>query len=1180
MGRVSEHPVLHVPELETIDFFFEGAPLTARRGEVISSALFAHGITTFGLHPEDGSPQGIFCANGQCSQCMVIADGEPVKACMATVRPGMQVQKLVNLPATPEIDREKVSFAEIEDLSCDLLVIGGGPSGLGAAIEAADAGLSVIVVDDKDEAGGKLVLQTHTFFGSVHQCYAGTRGIEIARILSADAAKRRNIRMMTSTMAVGVYSDSKVGVVRGDRYMLVSPKSMLVAAGAREKALVFPGADLPGVYGAGAFQTLLNRDLVRPSEKLFIVGGGNVGLIAAYHAMQAGIGVVGLIEGLPEVGGYWVHADKIRRLGVPIYTSTTVVSANGEGAVESVTVAEVDENWKIRPGTYRTYPCDTLLIAVGLEPVNELYETALRFGMKAYVAGDAEEIAEASAAMFSGRTVGRTIARDLGRDVEVPDRWLEMTSTLKSHPGRQDFPVLLPKNGTRVFPVLWCVETIPCNPCVEACSHGSISVPDDGNILSRFEFTGECHACGKCVAACPGLAITLVDLREREGGKALVTIPWEMAVDFEIGDRKTAVGRKGEVIGEGVVAEILDKRGRAPCSAACPAGVRAQGYIELIRKGSYDEAIALLRRDLPLPSVCGRVCYQPCEADCVRGEVDETIAILNLKRFVSDWALARDERIAPAPVTHEERVAVVGSGPSGLACANELLHRGYGVTVFESAEKAGGMLRYGIPQYRLPDPVLDGELGVLEKRGIEIRTGERISGYRELMDGPFDAVYLACGAQASTRLGIEGEELGNVTGMLEFLRAVNSGERTTLTGKVAIIGGGNSAIDSARAAVRLGAEEVRIVYRRSREEMPAHDWEIEEAEKEGVLFEYLAAPVKVLGRKVAEKLVCQRMELGKPDESGRRRPVPVKGSEYEIDVDHLVPAIGQRADLGGVGDGVRTTDWGTIEADPVTQETGVDGLFAGGDVVTGPSTVVEAFGAGKRAAESIDLHLTGGDLKRDREMTIPVSKAIRSEGEGRRERVVPASLPVGERVKGFGEVVAAFTEEEARAEADRCLGCGASCETFGREPGTDRYDSSVMVVLEVDAPSATKIAGIRAQDEEITRPIETVMPPDCDDDVVVCRCERVALGPIRDAIRDGVRDMNQLKAMFEAGLGACGGKTCGSLIHAIFRREGVPPEEVTGYTHRPLVAEVPLGSFAGAGGDDTGDDGDEEGGAK
>jgi sarcosine oxidase, subunit alpha len=333
---------------------------------------------------------------------------------------------------------------------------------------------------------------------------------------------------------------------------LVEPTVLLVAAGAREKSLTFKGNTLAGVYGAGAFQTLVNRDLVRPSERLFIVGGGNVGLIAGYHALQAGIQVVGLVEALPECGGYKVHEDKLKRMGVPIYTSHTVLSANAGGeqgeCVESVTIARIDENWKPIPGTELSFACDTLLIAVGLDPVDEFYHKAIEFGIPAFAAGDSDEVAEASAAMFSGKIRGLEIARALGRETgEVPPDWRSTADILKSKPGRvlqETIPV-----EEVVYPVLHCSQEIPCNPCTSVCSQGSIFI-DENDIRQVPDYIARqlgttCIACEKCVSICPGLAITLVDLR-KANGSAFVTIPYEFGREaIHQGDWVTLRIRKG-----------------------------------------------------------------------------------------------------------------------------------------------------------------------------------------------------------------------------------------------------------------------------------------------------------------------------------------------------------------------------------------------------------------------------------------------------------------------------------------------------------------------------------------------------------------------------------------------------------------------------------------------------------
>jgi sarcosine oxidase subunit alpha len=549
--RIPVHPILPRAEEPTVEFTFNGEPLRARAGEMLSSALFAAGVHVFGHHPKDDAPQGMFCSNGQCSQCTVIADGVAIKSCITPVSPGMDVRSCEGVPPLP-YSSAAVSSKPIETLECDLLVIGGGPSGLAAALEAADAGLNVLIVDDKDRLGGKLVLQTHTFFGSVEDASAGTRGIDIATNLAQEIAKRSNIRALLETAAVGVFCDRAVGVLTGNRtYRIIRPGKLLIAAGAREKSLVFPGNTLPGVIGAGAFQTLVNRDLVECSRRLFVVGGGNVGLIAGYHALQAGMEVAGLAEIMQKLGGYRVHADKLRRLGVPIYTGTTVVRADGEETLESVTIAPVDENFQPVMDKARTYSVDTLLIAVGLSPVDEFTEAARAAGIPTWVAGDAEEIGEASAAVFGGRIRGRELA-----GLDVPPDFREKEQILKSPPGEVFEEDLEPKCAR--FPVLHCVEEIPCDPCRTVCPEGSITlVPNRGDILDVPTFSGECTGCLKCVAICPGLAITLVsDYDERES-TAQVTIPFELIPHFDVDDEITLTDTEGEIVGNGTVRKIL-----------------------------------------------------------------------------------------------------------------------------------------------------------------------------------------------------------------------------------------------------------------------------------------------------------------------------------------------------------------------------------------------------------------------------------------------------------------------------------------------------------------------------------------------------------------------------------------------------------------------------------------------
>ncbi|MBN1503650.1 MAG: FAD-dependent oxidoreductase [Candidatus Eisenbacteria bacterium] len=563
-ARISGHPVIDVVERRDVPFTFNGRRLLAKEGEVISSAVFAHGIHVFGHHYRDGSPQGIFCVNGQCSQCLVLADGVPVKACMTLVREGMDVRSCEGIPALPCED-DPSTFREIPVHKTRVLVIGGGPAGVCAAIELGKLGVQVLLVDDKPELGGKLTLQTHSFFGSKSDCWAGTRGIRIAEHLRGEVSGLKSVEVWVQAAAVAVFSDRKVGVLRAGKYELVEPDVVLVACGAREKTLPFPGCDLPGVYGAGAFQTLANRDLVRPSERLFVVGGGNVGLIGSYHALQAGIRVVGLCEALPECSGYKVHKDKIMRLGVPVYTSHTVVRVEGREHVERVTIAECDKKFKPLAGTEKSFAVDTVLIAVGLSPIDELYKQARQFGMEVYAAGDSEEIAEASAAIFSGKMVGRKIARSLGLECDIPPEWDELAALLRSKPGRT-FEHALSSPLPSKFPVVRCVQEIPCDPCTKVCPKKSIVIRA-GSITGVPEFRGECLGCARCVAACPGLAITLVELDyDPEEKLALLTLPYELSDGLvTTGQEVETADFLGNPVGRGKVVAFKDTSVQVKC---------------------------------------------------------------------------------------------------------------------------------------------------------------------------------------------------------------------------------------------------------------------------------------------------------------------------------------------------------------------------------------------------------------------------------------------------------------------------------------------------------------------------------------------------------------------------------------------------------------------------------------
>ncbi len=547
-NRIENHPVLPIQEKEEVSFYWNKKKLVSRKNEVISSALFANGIKIFGHHHKDKSAQGIFCANGQCAKCTVIANGIPVKACMIKVKDNMIVESVEGRPTLPDVN-DQPEISNIEKIETDVLIIGGGPAGLSASIQLNDNKIDTILIDDKDMLGGKLVLQTHKFFGSVKDSYAGMRGMDIGQMLANDVEQSEYIKVWKNSTGLYVFDDKKVGILKDGVYKLVTPKIILNAAGAREKFLRFKGNSLSGVYGAGAFQTLVNRDLVKPTEKLFIIGGGNVGIIAGYHALQAGINVVGLAEALPACGGYKVHEDKLKRLGVPIYTSHSIVSANGNESVSSVTIAEVDKNFQTVEGTNKTYECDTVLIAVGLESVAEFTDEAKQAGIKVIAAGDASENAEASSAMFNGQIAGLKIVREfIPETKQIPDEWYQKADILKSYPGEpEEIEAFEGEEG--IFPVIHCKQEIPCNPCSTVCPEGAILMDGDP-IKGRPKYTKGCKGCMDCLTICPGLAICLIDFRTDKENPT-VFLPYEV-YNFPVkkGDIIDCVDVDGNLLGK------------------------------------------------------------------------------------------------------------------------------------------------------------------------------------------------------------------------------------------------------------------------------------------------------------------------------------------------------------------------------------------------------------------------------------------------------------------------------------------------------------------------------------------------------------------------------------------------------------------------------------------------------
>lgn len=482
-----------------------------------------------------------------------------------------------------------------------------------------------------------------------------------------------------------------------------------------------------------------------------------------------------------------------------------------------------------------------------------------------------------------------------------------------------------------------------------------------------------------------------------------------------------------------------------PCRLACPISTDAPGYIAAIAKGRLEEAMEIIGKDNPLPAVCGRVCHHPCEASCRAGEEGESIPIRALKRFVTDHAENYRSQGKTREGRKKERVAIVGSGPCGLSAAHSLAQMGYQVRVFEALPVAGGMLAVGIPSYRLPKDILQADIEGIKDLGVEILTGISLGkeiSLEELLK-EYKAVLIALGAHKSLELGIPGEDAEGVLHSLGFLKAVNLGEEVKVGPKVGVIGGGNSAVDAARTAIRLpGVDSVSIIYRRTRAEMPAFPEEVEAALEEGVDIQFLTAPTRVLthdGR--LEGVEYIRMELGEPDESGRRRPIPIEGSEFVQELDTLIVAISEQPNIPFRDSKIKLSKWNTIEVDPETLATDQEGVFAGGDVVTGPNTVIDAIAAGKVAARSIDRYLRGLPLRRYKP-----KKSIKPVRSTKAAPTRPWSkiphLPLEER-KGFKEVGLGLPQETALAEAWRCLRCDS-----GRCPSSTVGVAQILGILE------------------------------------------------------------------------------------------------------------------------------------
>ena len=574
--------------------------------------------------------------------------------------------------------------------------------------------------------------------------------------------------------------------------------------------------------------------------------------------------------------------------------------------------------------------------------------------------------------------------------------------------------------------------TAICNCC--GCSCFALRIAEmfrsknaiRSNFVARVD-KEKCVACGQCVENCQTNALRL-------GQKRCINDP-TIANAYD-SDRAIPWDKKSYNIDYRTNRSDVMESGTAPCKAVCPAHIPVQGYIKLASEGRYTEALELIKKENPFPAVCGRICNKVCEEACSRGIVDASVAIDDIKKFIAEKDLSAETRFVPKMLNqigrpYEEKIAVIGAGPAGLSCAYYLAVKGYPVTVFEKEQMLGGMLTMGIPSFRLDRAVVNAEIDVLRELGVQFRTGVAVGKdvtLDQLRSEGFKAFYLGIGAATGAGLGCPGEELGGVSTGIDFLRRVNQGEKPELGSSVAVIGGGNVAIDVARSALRLGAENVTIIYRRGRDEMPAADDEIAEAEEEGVKFRFLASPVEILGDGKCESLKLERMELGDADARGRRKAVGT-GRFETVPVTAVISAIGQKIDLSGIAD-FETDKSGNVLVSLPSYQTSVADVFAGGDVVTGPKFAIDAIAAGKEGAVSIHRFVHPGQTQnlgrdnRDYKALDASTIAISVGSFDTAPRQKAASGSAAEAKKTFKDLRGTLTEEQIRKEASRCLGCG------------------------------------------------------------------------------------------------------------------------------------------------------------
>ena len=577
--------------------------------------------------------------------------------------------------------------------------------------------------------------------------------------------------------------------------------------------------------------------------------------------------------------------------------------------------------------------------------------------------------------------------------------------------------------------------TAICNCC--GCSCFALRIEElfrtpraiRSNYIARVD-KEKCVACGQCVENCQTNALKLGQKRCATDPHISDTYDTDASVPFHRSSYNPEYRtNRSDVMPSGT----------APCKAECPAHIPVQGYIKLASLGRYTEALELIKKENPFPAVCGRICNKRCEAECTRGTVDEAVAIDEVKRFIADHDLHEATRYVPKLLNqigrpYTEKIAVIGAGPAGMSCAYYLANKGYPVTVFDRNPVPGGMLTLGIPSFRLEKDVLNAEIDILREMGVEFQCGVEVGKditIEQLRAQGYKGFYVAIGAQKSAKLRIPGEELEGVYGGVDFLRAVNLGHETHIGKRCAVIGGGNVAMDVCRSAVRLGADETYVLYRRSEAELPADPEEVKEAMEEGVQFRFLTAPVEILGTdgKVTGIRV-ERMALGEPDEKGRRKPVGT--GEFEtLAVDSVIGAIGQTVDWGTLDVGaLTTTKKGTAEADALTYQTAQPDIFVGGDCYTGPKFAIDAIAAGKEAAISLHRYVHPGQTLtagRDRRVYKALDKEhvlIETADFDKDHRQMPGYNAA--KAKTFSDARVTFTEEQVRRECARCLGCGAT----------------------------------------------------------------------------------------------------------------------------------------------------------